>query len=106
MTSSVVGCPSTTSVFSRELKNGFDRSVANEILHQLSMLSMRSSTSEEQPENAFAPMLVTLDGIVTLVRPLQPENAFAPMLVTLDGIVTDVSLLQPENAKAPMLVTR
>ena len=40
-------------------------------------------------------MLVTLDGIVTAVRPLQPENAYCPMLVTLDGIDTDVSPLQP-----------
>jgi hypothetical protein len=32
-------------------------------------------------------MLVTLLGIVTLVRPEQPENAEFPMLVTLFGIV-------------------
>ena len=44
-------------------------------------------------------MLVTLDGIVTDVRPLQPENVDAPMLVTLDGIATDVRPLQPENAR-------
>ena len=43
-------------------------------------------------------MLVTLDGIVTDVRPLQPENAEDPMLVTLDGIVTDVRPLQASNA--------
>ena len=43
-------------------------------------------------------MLVTLSGIVTLVRPVQPENAAAPMLVTLSGIVTLVRLVQPENA--------
>ena len=40
-------------------------------------------------------MLVTLSGIVTLVRPLQPENADDPMLVTLSGIATLVSPLQP-----------
>ena len=39
-------------------------------------------------------MLVTLFGIVTLVRLVQPENAFSPMRVTLLGIVTDVSPLQ------------
>ncbi len=46
-------------------------------------------------------MLVTLLGIVTLVRLLQPENAESPMLVTLLGIVTLVRLLQPENALVP-----
>ena len=29
-------------------------------------------------------MLVTLSGIVTLVRPLQPENALYPMLVIVE----------------------
>ena len=43
-------------------------------------------------------MLVTLLGIVTLVRLVQPENAMIPMLVTLLGIVTLVRLVQPENA--------
>jgi hypothetical protein len=43
-------------------------------------------------------MLVTLLGIVTLVRPVQPENAYAAMLVTLLGIVTLVRPVQPENA--------
>ena len=37
-------------------------------------------------------MLVTLEGIVTLVREEQPLNAHSPMLVTLEGIVTLVSL--------------
>ena len=54
-----------------------------------------------QPENASSPMLVTLLGIVTLVRLVQPENASSPMLVTLLGIVTLVRLVQPENAAAP-----
>ena len=39
-------------------------------------------------------MLVTLSGIVMLVRPLQLLNADAPMLVTLSGIVMLVKLLQ------------
>ena len=43
-------------------------------------------------------MLVTLLGIVTLVRLEQPSNAEEPMLVTLLGIVTLVRLEQPENA--------
>ena len=32
-------------------------------------------------------MLVTLSGIVMLVRLSQPKNALSPMLVTLSGIV-------------------
>jgi hypothetical protein len=51
-------------------------------------------------------MLVTLSGIVMLVRLVQPENAPSPMLVTLSGITTLVRLVQPENAPSPMLVTR
>ena len=39
-------------------------------------------------------MLVTLLGIVTLVRLVQPQNAQSPMLVTLLGIVTLVRLVQ------------
>ena len=39
-------------------------------------------------------MLVTLFGIVILVRLLQPEKAQSPMLVTLSGIVILVRLLQ------------
>jgi hypothetical protein len=40
-------------------------------------------------------MLVTLLGIVTLVRLVQYSNAKFPMLVMLLGIVTLVRLLQP-----------
>ena len=43
-------------------------------------------------------MLVTLFGIVTLVRLLQFLNALLPMLVTLSGIVTLVRLVQLLNA--------
>ena len=43
-------------------------------------------------------MLVTLFGIVMLVRLLQPENVLLPMLVTLFGIVTLVRPLQLEKA--------
>ena len=51
-------------------------------------------------------MLVTLLGIVTLVRLVQPNGTAAdPMLVTLLGIVTLVRLVQEENAPPPMLVT-
>ena len=50
-------------------------------------------------------MLVTLLGIVTLVRLVQNSNASLPMLVTLLGIVTLVRLVQTSNAWSPMLVT-
>jgi hypothetical protein len=36
--------------------------------------------------------------MVTLVRFLQSENAFPPMVVTLEGMVTLIKLVQPENA--------
>ena len=50
-------------------------------------------------------MLVTLSGIVTLVRDEHPRKAESPMLVTLSGIVTLVRDSQPEKAQSPMLVT-
>ena len=37
---------------------------------------------EEQPEKAALPIIVTLFGIVILVKPLQLLNAFSPILVT------------------------
>ena len=40
-------------------------------------------------------MLLTLFGIVMLVKPLHPENAEDPMLVTLFGIVTLVKPMHP-----------
>ena len=43
-------------------------------------------------------MLVTLFGIVMLLRPVQLENAQFPMLVTLFGIVMLVRLGHSENA--------
>ena len=46
-------------------------------------------------------MLVTLLGIVTLVRLVQPENAWPPMLVTLLGIVTLVRLVQLMRTPRP-----
>lgn len=44
-------------------------------------------------------MLVTLSGIVTLVKPLQSLNAELPMLVTLLGSMTLVIPSQPTNAE-------
>ena len=48
-----------------------------------------------QPKNAASPMVVTLSGIVMLVRLAQSKNAPSPMLVTLLGIATLVRLVQP-----------
>jgi hypothetical protein len=39
-------------------------------------------------------MLVTLEGIVMLVKPLQPRKAFSPMMVTPEGIVM---LVKPDQ---------
>ena len=50
-------------------------------------------------------MLVTLLGIVMLVRLVQFCERLLPMLVTLPGIVTLVRLWQLKNALVPMLVT-
>ena len=43
-------------------------------------------------------MLVTLFGIVMLVKPVQLSNAESPMLVTLLGISMLAKLLQSRNA--------
>ena len=75
----------------------------------LSMLDMAIAgivaSAIGQPLNAFSPMLVTLSGIVMLVKLLQLANAYAPMLVTLSGIVMLVKLLQPLKVELPILVT-
>jgi len=49
-------------------------------------------------EKASFPMLVTLSGMVTLVRPVQSEKASCPMLVTLFPMVTLVRLVQLSKA--------
>ena len=43
-------------------------------------------------------MVVTLSGMVMLVRLLQPEKAELPMLVTLSGMVMLVRLVQSAKA--------
>ncbi len=83
-----------------------------------------------QPENAFAPILVTPEEHVTVVIDetlegktswivrsrttcetntfwilLQPQNAESSIHFTLSGTVTLVRPLQPENASSPMLFT-
>ena len=55
-----------------------------------------------QPENADSAMLVTLFGIVTLLRLVQPENAEYLMLRTLSAIATLVRLMQSENIWSPI----
>ena len=39
--------------------------------------------SEEQPLNAFVPMVFTVSGIVICVRAEQPENALSPISRTV-----------------------
>ena len=58
-----------------------------------------------QLKKVCSPMLVTPSGIVMLVRSLQSEKASSPMLVTPFGIVMLVSPVQPKKAESPMLVT-
>src|SRR6202142_67469 len=58
-----------------------------------------------QAWNASAPMWVTLLPNVRLVSLSQAIKALSPMSVTVLGIVTLVRLLQPANASNPMLVT-
>ncbi len=56
-------------------------------------------------QKAKRPMLVTPSGMVILVRPEQFRKASSPMLVTLSGIVMLVSLRHLAKAPFPMLVT-
>ena len=44
-------------------------------------------------------MLVTLLGMVIVVKPVQPENAELPILVTPLGMVIEVKPVQLENAE-------
>ena len=50
-------------------------------------------------------MIVTLEGMVTLVKFVQFRNAPCPMVVTLEGMVTLVKLVHHSNALSPMVVT-
>ncbi len=50
-------------------------------------------------------MLLTLSGIVMLVKEEQPEKAPSPMLLTLFGIVMLFRDLQPAKALLPILLT-
>ena len=50
-------------------------------------------------------MLLTLSGIVMLVKDEQSMKALSPMFVTLSGIVMLVKELHPKKALSPILVT-
>ena len=50
-------------------------------------------------------MLVTLSGIVMLIKDAQPPNASTPMLVTPSGIVTLFRDVHSQKAPSSMLVT-
>ena len=65
-----------------------------ELYHQPSVVSKVALANWEQPPNAHQPMLVTLSGMVMLVKPVQPSNAQEPMLVTLFPMVTPVKPVQ------------
>ena len=58
-----------------------------------------------QNAKALPPILVTLFGIDTLVRPAQLWKALPPMLVIPFGSVTAIRLLHPKHTKLGMLVT-
>ena len=61
--------------------------------------------SAVQSANALVPMLVTVSGMVTLVRSVQQMNAKLPMLVMPAGIAMLVSPAVFSKALSPMLVT-
>ena len=51
-------------------------------------------------------MFVTLLGIVTFVSSRQRKNAQSPMLVTLDGIVTSVKPFRSTDFKTPSTIVK
>ena len=61
--------------------------------------------SDAQPSNAASPMVVTLLGMVTEIRPLHKEKAELLILVTLLGMVIEVRAVQNWKANSPTLVT-
>lgn len=50
-------------------------------------------------------MIVTLSGIVTLLKLVLFENAKSPILITLSVIVIFDKFVHSENAELPILVT-
>ena len=57
------------------------------------MLEICTSFNSVHFSKAKLPILVTLSGIVMLVRPVQPLKAKLPILITLSGIVTFSNVL-------------
>src|SRR3569832_2007774 len=74
-------------------------------------LAITAFVSAEQPANTPAPRLVTVAGMVTLLKLVQPSKAASTMVVTELGIVIWVRELQCANApyqktcRLPMVVT-
>lgn len=56
--------------------------------------SLTLPNTDNYTVNAYSPISVTLEGIVTFVRLVQERNAEAGMIVTPDGIFKLVRLLQ------------
>ena len=54
----------------------------------------------EHPKKALAPMLVTVDGMETLVIKVRPLNAFAAIVVTLNvsvaRVTVDCMVMEPD----------
>lgn len=59
---------------------------------------MAMMAGPEQPENALFPMELTPLPTLTDVRLPQPANADAPMLLTLSGMATEVRPYSPRSA--------
>ena len=68
---------------------------------------MEIADSFMQFKKALLPILVTLEGIVTMTRPSQFLKAQSPILVTLEGIVRAITeeLLLPKTEKSVPLPT-
>jgi hypothetical protein len=71
----------------------------------VTLLGMVTLVKLLHSSNAASPMLVTLSGIFTLAKWSQLLNAKCPIIVTLSGMATLVKLLHPSNAKSPMPIT-
>ena len=56
-----------------------------------------------QPANGFPVILITLSGMLMLVREEHEENTDFPMLVTLSGMLMPFILLHQQNA--PLQIT-
>ena len=64
-------------------------------------LVMSIVAREEQPQNAFQPIEVTVPGIVNEVNDVQPLNVSCPIAVIVPSKVIPVKDVQPLNAQLP-----